>query len=208
MPAKDDRPSDHGHLGTGDAESRPRRVRWNERAHQEHRLDEGFAYLAGPAKDGASCADAAGIPKDTMTKKQDALTDADYEALANLRYTLRRFMDFSTSAAQEEGLPSQQHQALLAIRGYRGEEPMTIGILAERLMVAPHSTSELVHRLVTAGYVTRRPDPADKRRQTVELTARANDLLKRLSAIHLTEIRDMAPRLIELLSDLQKAGSE
>lgn len=143
-----------------------------------------------------------------MTKKQDALTDADYEALANLRYTLRRFMDFSTSAAQEEGLPSQQHQALLAIRGYRGEEPMTIGILAERLMVAPHSTSELVHRLVTAGYVTRRPDPADKRRQTVELTARANDLLKRLSAIHLTEIRDMAPRLIELLSDLQKAGSE
>lgn len=143
-----------------------------------------------------------------MTKKQDALTDADYEALANLRYTLRRFMDFSTSAAQEEGLPSQQHQALLAIRGYRGEEPMTIGILAERLMIAPHSTSELVHRLVTAGYVTRRPDPADKRRQTVELTARANDLLKRLSAIHLTEIRDMAPRLIELLSDLQKAGSE
>lgn len=143
-----------------------------------------------------------------MTKKQDALTDADYEALANLRYTLRRFMDFSTSAAQEEGLPSQQHQALLAIRGYRGEEPMTIGILAERLMIAPHSTSELVHRLVTAGYVTRRPDPADKRRQTLELTARANDLLKRLSAIHLTEIRDMAPRLIELLSDLQKAGSE
>lgn len=139
-----------------------------------------------------------------MDKKQDVLTDADYEALANLRHILRRFMDFSASAAQEEGLPSQQHQALLAIKGYRGEEPLTIGVLAERLLIAPHSTSELVHRLVVAGYVTRRSDPVDKRRQTLELTGQAEDVLKRLSAIHLTEIRDMAPRLIELLSDLQK----
>ncbi|MGK9051399.1 MarR family winged helix-turn-helix transcriptional regulator [Xaviernesmea oryzae] len=139
-----------------------------------------------------------------MKLARETLSDADYEALANLRYTLRRFMDFSTSAAQEEGLPSQQHQALLAIRGYRGEEPMTIGVLAEKLLIAPHSTSELVHRLVLAGYVTRRSDPADKRRQTLELTDRADDLLRRLSAIHLTEVRDMAPRLIELLSDLQK----
>lgn len=139
-----------------------------------------------------------------MDKKQDVLTDADYEALANLRHILRRFMDFSASAAQEEGLPSQQHQALLAIKGYRGEEPLTIGVLAERLLIAPHSTSELVHRLVVAGYVTRRSDPLDKRRQTLELTGQAEDVLKRLSAIHLTEIRDMAPRLIELLSDLQK----
>src|SRR4051812_28562264 len=88
-------------------------------------------------------------------------TEADYEALANLRYALRRFLDFSSAAAQEAGLPSQQHQALLAIRGYRGEAPMTIGVLAERLLIAPHSTSELVHRLVLAGYVTRRADPAD-----------------------------------------------
>lgn len=139
-----------------------------------------------------------------MKLARETLSNADYEALANLRYTLRRFMDFSTSAAQEEGLPSQQHQALLAIRGYRGEEPMTIGVLAEKLLIAPHSTSELVHRLVLAGYMTRRSDPADKRRQTLELTDRADDLLRRLSAIHLTEVRDMAPRLIELLSDLQK----
>ncbi|MGK6315679.1 MarR family winged helix-turn-helix transcriptional regulator [Neorhizobium sp. DT-125] len=134
----------------------------------------------------------------------ETLSEGGYEALAELRYTLRRFLDFSTSAAQEEGLPSQQHQALLAIKGYRAEEPMTIGVLAERLLIAPHSTSELVHRLVLAGYVTRRSDPADKRRQTLLLTERADDVLRRLSAIHLTEVRDMAPRLIELLSDLQK----
>ena len=33
----------------------------------------------------------------------ERLSDAEYETLANLRYTLRRFMDFSASAAQAEG---------------------------------------------------------------------------------------------------------
>lgn len=139
-----------------------------------------------------------------MTHRKDVLTDSDYEALANLRYILRRFMDFSTSAAQREGLPSQQHQALLAIKGHRGDDPMTIGLLAERLMIAPHSTSELVERLVVGGYVRRQSDPADRRRQTLMLTGRADEVLRRLSAVHLTEIREMAPRLIELLGDLQR----
>ncbi|MCS4091477.1 MULTISPECIES: MarR family winged helix-turn-helix transcriptional regulator [unclassified Rhizobium] len=131
------------------------------------------------------------------------LRSADYEALSNLRYTLRRFMDFSTSAAQEEGLPTQQHQALLAIKGHRGEDAMTIGMLAERLLIAPHSATELVGRLVSAGYVSRRADPNDKRRQTLELTDKAEGVLKRLTAIHLTEIREMAPQLIHILKRLQ-----
>lgn len=107
-------------------------------------------------------------------KPIDDLTDADYEALSNLRYTLRQFMDFSASAAHEEGLPAQQHQALLAIKGHRGEEAMSVGLLAERLLIAPHSATELVGRLVAAGYVSRNADPNDKRRQTLALTARRN----------------------------------
>ncbi|KWV44578.1 MarR family transcriptional regulator [Rhizobium altiplani] len=138
-----------------------------------------------------------------MRTPGERLTDADYEALSNLRYTLRRFMDFSTSAAQEEGLPTQQHQALLSIKGHRGEDSMTIGMLAERLLIAPHSATELVGRLVTAGYVSRRTDPNDKRRQTLELTDKAEGVLKRLTAIHLTEIREMAPQLIDILRKLQ-----
>jgi len=141
-----------------------------------------------------------------VKKPRNDLTDADYEALSNLRYTLRRFMDFSASAAQEEGLPTQQHQALLAIRGHRSEDAMTIGLLSERLLIAPHSATELVGRLVAAGYVSRKADPADKRRQTLELTKKADDVLKRLTAIHMTEIRDMAPKLIDILQGLQTDG--
>lgn len=138
-----------------------------------------------------------------MTEIQDVPTDAEYAALADLRFALRHFMDFSASAAQQEGLPGQQHQALLVIKGYRGAEPMTIGLLAERLLIAPHSTSELVHRLVEAGYVKRQPDTRDRRRQVLVLTALADEVLLRLSASHLAEIREMAPRLIALLADLQ-----
>ncbi|KAA6484559.1 MarR family transcriptional regulator [Agrobacterium rhizogenes] len=133
----------------------------------------------------------------------ETLSQADYEALATLRYTLRKFMDFSTSAAHQEGLPPQQHQALLAIKGNPPGEAMTIGMLAERLLIAPHTATELVGRLIDAGYVTRHPDPVDKRRQTLQLAEKSEDVLRRLSAIHLQEIRDMAPELIDILTHLQ-----
>jgi DNA-binding MarR family transcriptional regulator len=142
-----------------------------------------------------------------LTKRPEVqLTHADYEALAALRYALRKFMDFSTSAAQEEGLPPQQHQALLAIKGLPEGEVMTVGMLAERLLIAPHTATELVGRLITADYVRREADPEDKRRQTLRLTQKAEDILLRLSAIHLHEVREMAPRLIDILSRLRPDG--
>ena len=138
-----------------------------------------------------------------VRRLNETLSQADYEALATLRHTLRKFMDFSTSAAHEAGLPPQLHQALLAIRGNRAGEAMTIGMLAEKLLIAPHTATELVGRLIDGGYVTRHPDPADKRRQTLQLTEKSEEVLQRLSSIHLAEIRDMAPRLIEILTHLQ-----
>ena len=141
-----------------------------------------------------------------MKKIPPPLRQEDYEALADLRFALRQFMDFSASAAHSEGLPVQQHQALLAIKGQRGDA-MTIGMLAERLIIAPHTATELVGRLSDAGLVERHADPADRRRQTILLTDKADEMLTRLSAVHLSEIKEMAPKLIELLLELQKTAS-
>lgn len=140
---------------------------------------------------------------ETVRMEKDVLSASDYEALANLRFALRRFMDFSTSAAEEGGLPSQQHQALLAIKGHSSADAMTIGMLANRLLIAPHTATELVGRLTTAELVTRNADPEDKRKQTLHLTGKADDMLTRLSAVHLKEIREMAPELINILQRLQ-----
>lgn len=139
-----------------------------------------------------------------MKTQNETLSETDYEGLANLRYTLRRFMDFSASAAVAEGLPSQQHQALLVIKGHAGDGPMTIGTLANRLMIAPHSATELVGRLNSSGLVDQHSDPQDKRRQTLTLTEKAERILLRLSAVHLREIRDLAPELITILQRLQE----
>jgi DNA-binding MarR family transcriptional regulator len=130
------------------------------------------------------------------------LTQADYEALARLRYLLRRFAAFSASAAQAQGLPAQQHQALLAIKGYAEDEPMTVGALAERLLITPHSATELVDRLQASGMVLRRRDARDRRRLVLSLTTKAEAMLRSLSVVHLREIRATTPALLSVLARL------
>jgi hypothetical protein len=61
------------------------------------------------------------------------LSQHDYETLAAFRYHLRRFLRFSELAAGAVGVPAQQHQALLAIKGSPARAPMSIGELAEQL---------------------------------------------------------------------------
>jgi DNA-binding MarR family transcriptional regulator len=140
--------------------------------------------------------------------KSPILTKADYEALAGLRYALRRFMAFSASAAQAAGLPPQQHQALLAIKGHSDGQAMTVGVLAQRLLIAPHTAAELTGRLVRGGLVTRATDPADRRRLTLALTPKADEILDSLSLIHLKEIGEMAPILMDVLAALDRRNPD
>ncbi len=123
------------------------------------------------------------------------VTDADYAALAAFRRDLRRFLAFSQSAARAAGLPPQQHQALLAIKGRAKGPPVTVGQLAEDLLVAPHTATELVERLVRGGLLTKRKAPAEARRVELVLTGRAEKILRALSAAHLAELHKIGPLL-------------
>jgi DNA-binding MarR family transcriptional regulator len=128
----------------------------------------------------------------------EELTDDDYAALADFRHALREFQAFSEVQVADYGLTPQQHQALLAIRG-AASAPVTIGYVAERLIVKPHSASGLIVRLEALGFVARRPSPVDGRQAIVELTAQARTLLEHLSAIHREEIVRLRPLLKTLL---------
>ena len=132
-----------------------------------------------------------------------ALSKTDYEALAAFRHALRRFLDFSGEAAKEAGLTPQQHQALLAIKGFPDRDRVTIGELAEQLVQRHHSTVGLVDRLEALGLVRREADPADRRRALVALTDRAEAVLAGLSAIHRAELRRLGPSLAALLQRLE-----
>lgn len=124
--------------------------------------------------------------------------------LAELRYTLRRFQRFSQDAAVAAGLTPQQHQALLAIKGFPGRDYVSIGELAERLQLRHHSAVGLVDRLVRRGLVRRLHAEGDRRRVEVRLSARGEAKLERLSAAHLGELRRLGPSIRGVLEAMAK----
>jgi DNA-binding MarR family transcriptional regulator len=138
-----------------------------------------------------------------MPESSREITPDHYQTLAALRHALRRFLLFSQEAARGAGIPPQQHQALLAIKGFPGREYVSIGELAERLQLRHHSVVGLVDRLVRRGLVRRKASATDRRRVEVRLAARGEKLIQRLSAAHLMELRQIAPRLRRLLNSME-----
>ncbi|MEO8894626.1 MAG: MarR family transcriptional regulator [Rhizomicrobium sp.] len=133
-------------------------------------------------------------------KKSNALLNRqDYETLARFRFLLRTFLTFSQVAARKAGLTSQQHQALLGIRGMPNAAGCSVGDLAHFLGVRPNSAVGLTNRLVVAGLLLRKDDPQDGRRVTLALTARADRLLAALSATHRDELRRLSADMMPLL---------
>jgi DNA-binding MarR family transcriptional regulator len=58
------------------------------------------------------------------------------------------------------------------------EGPSSVSDLATAEKMRPQSMAQTVHDLETAGLVSRRPDPGDKRRAFVELTTAGLDLVQ------------------------------
>jgi DNA-binding MarR family transcriptional regulator len=125
----------------------------------------------------------------TVRSNRRPLPLAEYRALAQFRYALRRFLHFSDEAARSAGLTPAQHQLLLAIKGAPGGEPPTLGVVAELLQLKLHSTGELVERAAANGLVTRTTDPADHRRVLLDLAPRGEELLADLTRLHREEVR-------------------
>jgi DNA-binding MarR family transcriptional regulator len=126
------------------------------------------------------------------------INQAEYETLATFRYVLRQFLQFSEDAARELGLPPQQYQALLAIKGYPGRDCVTIGELAERLHIRHHSAVGLVDRMAEQGLVARETGQ-DRRQVFVTLTEKGTEFLQQLAATHREELRRIGPTLRSLL---------
>ena len=130
------------------------------------------------------------------------LSKSQYENLAAFRYALRQFLRFSEEAAKRVGLTPQQHQALLAIKGFPGRAQVTVGELAERLQLRHHSTVELLDRLVNLKLARRQKSARDRRQVLVGLAPRGERLLEELSSAHKEQLRRLGPKLSALLGGL------
>lgn len=130
------------------------------------------------------------------------LTDDEYRRLLEFRTGLRRFLHWSEEAAAAHGITPAQHQLLLAVRGQDDRRGPTVGELAGRLLLRPHSTVELVGRAAVAGLVERAPDADDARVVRVRLTPAGASRLSELSATHLQELDRLVPRMAQLWEGL------
>jgi DNA-binding MarR family transcriptional regulator len=117
------------------------------------------------------------------------MAKGDYEKLLGFRTDLRRFLRWSEEQARAAGLTPAQHQLLLVVKGHADPAGPTIGEAAEYLALRHHSTVELTNRTEKAGYVVRNRDPGDHRVIRLQLTARGEALIRRLSKAHLDELR-------------------
>ena len=135
-----------------------------------------------------------------------ALSPSDYSRLLALRVGLRHFLHWSEQQARDAGLNPAQHQLLLAIKGHRGTDGPTIGDVADYLLLRHHSAVGLSQRTEDQGLIRRVHDRADQRLVRLELTAKGERALQRLSQQHLDELERLAQNLRPLWFGLNPTG--
>ena len=124
-----------------------------------------------------------------------AATEADIEAIAAFRYAIRRFLRFSEQAARREHITPQQHQLLLAIKGFPNRDHATVSELAHRLQMRQHSVVGLIDRTARVGLVRRERGTQDRREVFIYITPDGEALLARLTELHRQELVTMRDAL-------------
>jgi DNA-binding MarR family transcriptional regulator len=123
-----------------------------------------------------------------VKKTHPPVSKKDFEALANFRYQLRKYLRFSEEATRKQGMTPLQYLLLLNLKGYPGREWATVGELAERLQAQHHGVVSLISRCETLGLVTRSVSAEDGRRVEVRLTAKGQRVVERLAIAHRAEL--------------------
>jgi len=136
--------------------------------------------------------------------KTMGLRDAEYIALAEFRYQLRRFSRNMEEQVRKLGVNPQQYQVVLAVRGLPAGEAPTVTRLAERMQLNHNSMVELVDRCEHAGLLRRTRSEADRRQVILALTGRGEGLLRSLGRAAREQLRGSGPSLVKAVLHLTK----
>jgi DNA-binding MarR family transcriptional regulator len=136
------------------------------------------------------------------------LTLSDYQALAEFRHQIRRFLHFSEQVVKNAGLERGQYQLMLAIKGMPAGVRPRIRELATRMQIRHHSAVELVNRLEAGGFVHRTRAQKDRREVLLALTAKGEKVLAELALHHHDELRLTGPELVAALRLIMRENIE
>ena len=134
------------------------------------------------------------------------ITTAEYQALAELRYRIRKFVREGDAVAAAAGLEPQQYLLLLMIRGIPLGQEATVRTLAERLALKHHSVVELIDRLEAHGYVRRSRSREDRRSVLVSLLPRGEKTLEEVAQHRIDELRASGVALVNAIASLLENG--
>ena len=123
------------------------------------------------------------------------LNQAEYIALAEFRYQIRKHLRFMEERAREVGYSPQQYQLLLALKGLPPGNTPTIGAMAERLQLNHNSMVELVDRCEDRGLLRRSRADEDRRQVALAITAEGDAFLRKLASAGRQELRTIGPIL-------------
>ncbi|MGA6984383.1 MAG: MarR family transcriptional regulator [Candidatus Sulfotelmatobacter sp.] len=136
------------------------------------------------------------------------LSLSDYQALAEFRHQIRRFLHFSEQAIQAAGMERGQYQLMLAIKGMPTGIRPRIRELANRMEIRHHSAVELVNRLEAGGFVHRTRAEDDRREVLLALTPKGEKVLAELALHHQQELRSAGPELVAALRRVMREGGD
>jgi DNA-binding MarR family transcriptional regulator len=136
-----------------------------------------------------------------MNSENKPMTLQQYQALADFRYELRRFLRYSEQVTRRHGLTPLQYQLLLQIKSYPERNRATIGALAERLQAKHHGVVALATRCEKLGLIARQTGKDDRRVVYLILSAKGDRALEYLARWHRDEHRALRGRLVVELVD-------
>src|SRR3989440_8530184 len=162
--------------------------------------------MGSPAKGpGSNLADVQIISQDdkmSKGKQIKPLNQAEYTALAQFRYQIRRYLRYMEERAREAGYNPQKYQLLLAIKGLPQDARPTISALAERMQLNHNSMVELIDRCEERGLIQRARSGADRRQVELTITNEGHNILRRLATAARQELRNIGPLMAEALQSL------
>ncbi len=127
------------------------------------------------------------------------LSLSDYQALAEFRFQIRKYLHFSEQAVHASGLERGQYQLMLAVKGMPETVRPRIRELANRMHIQHNSAVELINRLEGGGYVRRERSQGDRREVLLALTEKGEQVLEELALHHREELKSAAPTLVAAL---------
>ena len=121
----------------------------------------------------------------------------EFEAAAQLRIALRRFLSRSEEISRAHGLTPERYQLLLMIK-VSAEDTATVGSLSKTLRIGQSAATQLVRRAEDLGLLERTLSRRDARVHPLRLTTEGE---KRLRAT-LAELGPERTALLAALRDL------